>query len=308
MQDINHSFDEFWNLVPNSIVSENNHAGHSWSPSPWPTHRVSPLRQPIHPSTLPPCSELRQHPPVRSTTSPFILTTSTTQPTSQNLNRSPPYFDVPNFPLPRSYRNSPNPERADENSFVLYSQNLVGSPLQVLNVETSSSKGLTPVSRPVSRLSWDSGGSSASNFPSWPSQNQEGFIDLTADSSPPMMGSTSRKRPSSVSRNSSASCTSPKQKKKIKMGDSPISDELQEVDQVDLRDVDDDDGLARVLEQQRLASIKAQREQADQPVTFSSIQCIICLESMTDITVTHCGECPKSRGTESFSGVDIRFG
>lgn len=85
-------------------------------------------------------------------------------------------------------------------------------------------------------------------------------------------------------------------------------DEFQEVDQVDLREVDDDDGLAKVLEQQRLASIKAQQEQADKPVTFSTIQCIICMEPMTNVTVTHCGECPKSSNICSYSGVDMCSG
>lgn len=62
------------------------------------------------------------------------------------------------------------------------------------------------------------------------------------------------------------------------------------VEEVDLRGVDDDDELSKVLEQQRLMSIKAQQELVDKPVNFSSLQCIICMESITDITVTHCGK------------------
>lgn len=304
MQDINYSFEDL--LRPIS-TSENNHGGRSWSPSPQPTYRATPPRQPVHPS-LPPCSEVRQLPLVQSIPSPFNL--NITQPTpTRNPNRSPPYLDVPNFPLPRPYQNSPNLERPNEGGFVLYSQETGGSPLQVFSLETSSSKGVTPVSRPVSRLSWHSGGSSASNFPSWPPQTQEGFIDLTADSSPPIMVSTSRKRPSSVPPNSSAGSTSPlNQKKKRKVGESPMVDEFQEVDQVDLREVDDDDGLAKVLEQQRLASIKSQQEQVDKPVTFSTIQCIICMEPMTNVTVTHCGECPKSSNIYSCSSVDMCSG
>lgn len=65
--------------------------------------------------------------------------------------------------------------------------------------------------------------------------------------------------------------------------------EREGVEEVDLREVDDDDGLSRVLEQQRIVSIKAQQELVDKPVNFSSLQCIICMESITDITVTHCG-------------------
>ena len=62
------------------------------------------------------------------------------------------------------------------------------------------------------------------------------------------------------------------------------------MEEVDLREVDDDDGLSKVLEQQRLLSIKAQQDLVDKPVNFSSLQCIICMESLTDITATHCGK------------------
>ena len=305
MQDIDPYFGEFWHPISNSILSENNHAGRSWSPSPQSTIQMSPVRRPIHSSTLSPCSEAGQRPQIPNTAPPFTLNTILPTTSSQNHNRSPAYLHVPNFPLPRLYQNSPNLERVDEDSLVSYSRDTVLPPLQAANVSTSFSKGVTPVSRPVSRLSWGSGGSSASTFPSWPSQNQEGFIDLTADSSPQIMGPSSRKRPTSVSRNSSASSrSSTNQKKRMKMWDNHTNDELEfepedepkEVNQVDLRDVEDDgdNSLAKVLEQQRLASIKAQQEQADKPVTFSTIQCIICMESMTNVTVTHCGKYSES--------------
>ena len=56
-----------------------------------------------------------------------------------------------------------------------------------------------------------------------------------------------------------------------------------------LQDVDDDRGLSKVLEQQRMATIKAQQEQANKPVKLSTLQCIICMETMKDLTATHCG-------------------
>lgn len=55
------------------------------------------------------------------------------------------------------------------------------------------------------------------------------------------------------------------------------------------QDVDDDAGLSKVLEQQRMATIKAQQEQANKPVKLSTLQCIICMENMKDLTATHCG-------------------
>ena len=55
------------------------------------------------------------------------------------------------------------------------------------------------------------------------------------------------------------------------------------------QDVDDDAGLSKVLEQQRMATIQAQKEQASRPVKLSTLQCIICMENMKDLTATHCG-------------------
>lgn len=55
------------------------------------------------------------------------------------------------------------------------------------------------------------------------------------------------------------------------------------------QDVEDDTGLSKVLEQQRMATIDAQKEQASRPIKLSTLQCIICMESMKDLTATHCG-------------------
>ena len=55
------------------------------------------------------------------------------------------------------------------------------------------------------------------------------------------------------------------------------------------QDFGDDTGLLKVLEQQRMATIKAQQEQANKPVKLSTLQCIICMETMKDLTATHCG-------------------
>ena len=93
-------------------------------------------------------------------------------------------------------------------------------------------------------------------------------------------------------RKASATISNPVKRGKLsdeKSGESHIKDEKSQVEEVDLRDVDDDNGLTKLLEQQRLAAVKAQQEQANKPLKVSSLQCIICMEPMTNITVTHCG-------------------
>lgn len=61
------------------------------------------------------------------------------------------------------------------------------------------------------------------------------------------------------------------------------------VEEVDLREVDDDNGLSKVLEDQRLATIKAQQDQASRPVKLATTSCVICMDQMTDVTATYCG-------------------
>lgn len=76
------------------------------------------------------------------------------------------------------------------------------------------------------------------------------------------------------------------------------SGSLTRIDEADLTEVNDDNTLLEVMEQQkeqqreqqRLKAIKAQQDLAKQPVTFSNLKCIICMDAMNDITVTHCGE------------------
>ena len=44
-----------------------------------------------------------------------------------------------------------------------------------------------------------------------------------------------------------------------------------------------------------MATIQAQKEQASKPVKLSTLQCIICMENMKDLTATHCGtSCPST--------------
>ncbi|KAL8736028.1 MAG: hypothetical protein Q9166_000590 [cf. Caloplaca sp. 2 TL-2023] len=115
------------------------------------------------------------------------------------------------------------------------------------------------------------------------------FVDLTADaSSPPVMPAATRKR--------RASATAPddsvlfQRTNKRPRANSNVKKESVDVEHLDLVDVDDDGGLSKVLEQQQAAAIKEQQgPQGDAPTKLSNVQCIICMEPMTDMTVTHCG-------------------
>lgn len=223
--------------------------------------------------------------------SPFStsITPSTTAygppPSLQLMQRNPSHLDLPNFPLPRPFHDATNPERQDEDNFPLFGL----SPLQMPDFDTQPSIGLASISRPVSRLSWASEASSTFEIPSWPlAQPHEGFIDLTADPTPPGMPAPSRKRPASTLHDSLHTSAMPSNSMKRNKREETVKVELEDVEELDLWD--DDDGLSKVLEQQRLMSIKAQQELVDKPVTFSSLQCIICMESITNITVTHCGK------------------
>ena len=66
-----------------------------------------------------------------------------------------------------------------------------------------------------------------------------------------------------------------------------LSPELKvEIEEVDLVDVDDDTKLSNALQAE---AIRAQQAAADRPAKLSDLQCVICLEKLTDITVTKCG-------------------
>jgi hypothetical protein len=63
------------------------------------------------------------------------------------------------------------------------------------------------------------------------------------------------------------------------------------IDELDMVNIDDDRKLEEFRNKQREDQIKQQNhEKAEKPVKLSDFQCIICLDSPTDLTVTHCGE------------------
>ena len=83
--------------------------------------------------------------------------------------------------------------------------------------------------------------------------------------------------------------SNPAKRRKTGTDASQSSQRSKEIEGIDLTGVDDDRALSKVLEQQRIATVKAQQEQASKPVKLSTIQCIICMENMTNITATSCG-------------------
>ena len=153
---------------------------------------------------------------------------------------------------------------------------------------------LPPISPTASQSSYDS-------WPgSWPSLTQSEFVDLTNEASPPTMPPTTRtKRRASRSIPSDAPSTAESSNKRRKTalrgeGREKMMKEVIDPAEVDLTQVNDDNSLDKVLETQQEMAIKAQREeQGDKPVRFSGLQCIICLETMTNITATHCGKPPS---------------
>ena len=135
----------------------------------------------------------------------------------------------------------------------------------------------------------------------------EDYIDLTEEASPPDMPmpvsaratsarSTESDRTHSTARAtggygsdegaSSASQARPSKRRKVLRGPSP---ELKtEIEEIDLIDVDDDTKLSNALQEE---AIRSQQAAAEKPAKLSDLQCVICLEKLTDMTITKCGMC-----------------
>ena len=227
---------------------------------------------------------------------------------SQNIapnSRKRSHLDLPNFPL------ATNPAAAASNSS--------GRPPPPSSTHLPQPRNTTPplhreLLRPPSpsALDSDSSGSDTSSTDSDSDETDasdseedslDHFVDLTQDSSPPTMPQSRRPAPRRIStprrRNAlrsgslsdyfSERPSNPAKRRKIGNAVSQSSQRSEQVEGIDLTGVDDDKGLSKVLEQQRLATIKAQQEQASKPVKLSTLQCIICMENMQDVTATSCG-------------------
>jgi hypothetical protein len=136
-------------------------------------------------------------------------------------------------------------------------------------------------------------GDSQPQSPRPPVTRPSSIVDLT-ESSPLNMPATSRKRKSDGQEGQTTT--------KRRRGQTPLgSEEYVEngavrsgnpkVEEVDLVDIDNDRKLEEFRVKQQAELIKQQnREKADKPQKLTDFQCIICLDSPTDLTVTHCGK------------------
>lgn len=286
-EDSNH--EDVWSpTLREDIFSNHDMMGHSWSGET--RHRVEHLplpnfnsirSQPLNHLNWP-NSQSHQHQRTHNTLPNKPSSSSSRTPLSTaSVNRSRSHLDPPNFPL----QASPVGEASNTSG---------RPPPPPPRHATPPSRAPQPPTRFVTEDFW----SSSSGFSSpdredtpWPdTEDLSDFVDLTADSSPPTMppaNSQRRRPPSRMSRNSSSAPSNPAKRRKT--GASQSSNRAYKIEEVDLVDVEDETGLSKVLEQQRMATIDAQKEQANKPVKLSTLQCIICMETMKDLTATHCG-------------------
>ena len=138
-----------------------------------------------------------------------------------------------------------------------------------------------PYSRLQSPLSSDSlGGSSSGNI----SQSTKStYVDLTEDS-PAMPGPARSERGRRTLSRRTSELASPPAKRRRNLT------KATSIEEVDLRDVDSESDLARVLERQRAATVREQQEQADKPTKLAEVTCVVCMEELTNMTATHCGK------------------
>ncbi|KAI9703130.1 MAG: SUMO-targeted ubiquitin ligase complex subunit slx8 [Candelina mexicana] len=116
-----------------------------------------------------------------------------------------------------------------------------------------------------------------------------GFVDLTAEVSPQNMAPTKKRSPL---KRESSSVSGGNKRRKIsisKEGSAQTKLEETEIEEVNLLDIDDDSGLSALLQKQRADEAKANQKEGQEMPRISKLQCIICLETPTDLTATSCG-------------------
>lgn len=243
-------------------------------------------RHPFYPTVPTPPSHESSYSRQQSRMFPSLNTTHhATHSSAPNTSTQPlASFDLPDFPLPQN--NIQPPPSQD----LAFGPEYQGSDFQLPNLDTlvqelEPTDRSDPWSSSIDRLFEDS----------WTDPHTSGdFIDLTTDSSPPTMPVITRKRKPSEQTSSESSSILLNTAKRKRTGNLHLKNENTAVEEVDLREVDDDQGLSKILHDQQAATIKAQQQQeSETPLTLSTVQCVVCMDSMTDMTVTHCGKCIK---------------
>lgn len=210
---------------------------------------------------------------------------------SAPLQRKRSQFELPNFPL----ATDPTGVPSNSSGRPPFSSASAQRPAQIPTPPSITHPISAPRSASPSSSSHSLSPSETSDSDSSEDENLNRFVDLTQESSPPTMPPVREKRGrnalrSSLSEQLAEDSPNPVKRRKTGAEASQSSQRPRTIEEVDLRDVDNDAGLSRVLEQQRKATIAAQQEQASKPVKLSTLQCIICMEPMKVVTATHCGK------------------
>jgi L-lactate dehydrogenase len=112
-----------------------------------------------------------------------------------------------------------------------------------------------------------------------PARLPNGYVDLTATpDSPPQ-----RRRKESTTPGPSAK----RQKRADGTAAKRDSTEPTKMEEVDL--TDDRQSVQEILQKQREDAVKAQTTVEEQPTTFNTFTCVICMDTPTDLTATACG-------------------
>lgn len=135
--------------------------------------------------------------------------------------------------------------------------------------------------------------SSQPQSPRSPIPRGSNVVDLT-ESSPVIMAPSSRKRkPAAEEAQASVKRrqASPPRESQNTLENSPLNTPSTNVEELDMVNIDDDQKLEEFRAKQQEDLIKQQnQEKANKPIKLTDFQCIICLDSPTDLTVTHCGK------------------
>jgi len=212
--------------------------------------------------------------------------TATRLPPFSSLHRTSSTPSLQTFPISRlqHYENSQNLRLTSETLEHLNLPGLLSRPLTPAVVRVEGGKAQTDTSYPSSEEGSSKNWRSPRSIK--PHSEVNDLVDLTGES-PGMPPKRTQRHTVRSCDSQKASTIIPRPAKRQKTAVVPT--DFHDIEEVDLRDVDDDTGLSRVLEQQRMATVKAQQEQADRPLKLSTLQCIICMEPMTDMTATVCG-------------------